>query len=337
MRLAIAIASGAAALAFWIAASDAGPCKDDIYQAHIPIGKRLHVAAARGKSAPESTFATMRRQPTPGTLASEEAQAGDLSETDAECRAGYGRGPQIRRRRRSVPACERRSPSVRRIRGVLSAQTPGPARKVRQHSPHCDRDFRPPRLAAAGPLRQKGGAPMRSAALYRPHHRHRPVHGEYGRNGHLDIAAGDRARPPSGPDRPQARADLLYADPGGVHSRLRLGRRPVWRAHRLLLGDRRFHPGLDPLRRLDLARDADRRPGLSGPGRGDDGAGRAACAVAHRRKERSRQRAGLSHRAGAASARSRGRRSAASSPPISTGAGFSGSTCRSAFSASCCR
>ena len=55
---------------------------------------------------------------------------------------------------------------------------------------------------------------------------------------------------------------------------------------------------------------------------------------AQRGKVRSRQRAWPTSPCRRSSARSPGRRSAASSPPISTGAGSSGSTCRSAFSAS---
>ena len=124
-------------------------------------------------------------------------------------------------------------------------------------------------------------------------------HGEHGRDGHLDVSAGDRARSSSGPDRPQTGSDLLHADAGGFHSRLGLDRRPVRRAHRLLLGDRRLHAGLDLMRRLEFAWHAHRRARFPGARRRDDGARRAACAAPQRAEERSRQRACLPNGAGA--------------------------------------
>src|SRR5271157_3149412 len=58
-----AIASGVAAFALWIGAAHAGPCAGEIYDADIAINKRLDAAAAKGKPAAESSFATMHRQP----------------------------------------------------------------------------------------------------------------------------------------------------------------------------------------------------------------------------------------------------------------------------------
>lgn len=83
MRIALAIASGAAAHVLWTAACQAGPCANEIYQTDIALGKRLDAAAARGKPAPESTFATTHHQPTPSTIAGAEEKVGDLSEADA--------------------------------------------------------------------------------------------------------------------------------------------------------------------------------------------------------------------------------------------------------------
>ena len=74
-----AVASAAAALALIAAPADAGPCTDRIYQADLEVEKLLDAAAANGKPAPQSSFATMHRQPTPGTVASAEEKAGDLS------------------------------------------------------------------------------------------------------------------------------------------------------------------------------------------------------------------------------------------------------------------
>src|ERR1700722_1584958 len=115
----------------------------------------------------------------------------------------------------------------------------------------------------------KGGldflqSPHAARSSHSAHHRNRPVHGKYGRDGALNLAAGDRARSPAGSDRSEIGADRLYADAGNIHSGQRLGRRPFWRAHRFLLGDRRLHNRIGALRRLQLAGHADRRPRLPG-------------------------------------------------------------------------
>ena len=44
----------------------------------------MESAAAQGQPAAESTFATMHRQPTPGSIASAEQQAGDLTSEEAQ-------------------------------------------------------------------------------------------------------------------------------------------------------------------------------------------------------------------------------------------------------------
>lgn len=66
------------------APADAGPCTDRIYGTDLKIAKLLDAAAAQGRTAPQSAFATMHRQPTPGSIASAEHQAGDLSSADVE-------------------------------------------------------------------------------------------------------------------------------------------------------------------------------------------------------------------------------------------------------------
>jgi len=60
----------------------AGPCTDRIYQTDLRVAKLLDAAAAEGRTAPQSAFATMHRQPTPGSVASAEQQAGELSSAD---------------------------------------------------------------------------------------------------------------------------------------------------------------------------------------------------------------------------------------------------------------
>jgi len=79
MRVALALASCAAASALWAASAEAGPCAEDLYRADVDIGKRLDALAARGKAGTESTFATLHRQPTPATVAGAEEQVGDVS------------------------------------------------------------------------------------------------------------------------------------------------------------------------------------------------------------------------------------------------------------------
>ncbi len=77
-----AILLSVAALSLHSAATRAGPCTEQIYKDDLAISKRLGAAAARGKAAPESGFATMHRQPTPLTIAGAEQKAGDLSEAE---------------------------------------------------------------------------------------------------------------------------------------------------------------------------------------------------------------------------------------------------------------
>ncbi len=77
-----AISSAGMTLVLFAAPVHAGPCTDRIYQTDLAVAKLLDVAAAQGRPAPESTFATMHRQPTPSTVASAEAKVGDLSPAD---------------------------------------------------------------------------------------------------------------------------------------------------------------------------------------------------------------------------------------------------------------
>ena len=78
------VASAATATALVVAPAYAGPCTDRIYQADLAVEKLLDAAAANSAPAPQSSFATMHRQPTPSTVASAETKAGDLSPADFE-------------------------------------------------------------------------------------------------------------------------------------------------------------------------------------------------------------------------------------------------------------
>ncbi len=82
VRRATAVAG--TALVLGAAPAGAGPCTDRIYQTDLRVSKLLDSAAAEGRTAPQSTFATMHRQPTPGSIASAEQQAGDLSSAHLE-------------------------------------------------------------------------------------------------------------------------------------------------------------------------------------------------------------------------------------------------------------
>jgi hypothetical protein len=79
-------APAVAGMAFILGAATAhaGPCTDRIYQTDLDVAKILDSAAAEGRPATESTFATMHRQPTPGSVASAEQQAGDLSADEVQ-------------------------------------------------------------------------------------------------------------------------------------------------------------------------------------------------------------------------------------------------------------
>ncbi len=74
----------AAALACVAAPALAGPCTDRINEANVAVEKLLDDAAANAKPATESTFATMHRQPNPGTVASAEQKSGNLSQAQVE-------------------------------------------------------------------------------------------------------------------------------------------------------------------------------------------------------------------------------------------------------------
>ena len=66
------------------AAAHAGPCTDRIYQTNLDVAKLLNSAAAQGRPARQSAFATMHRQPTPGSIASAEQEAGDLTSEELQ-------------------------------------------------------------------------------------------------------------------------------------------------------------------------------------------------------------------------------------------------------------
>jgi hypothetical protein len=66
------------------APAHAGPCTERIYQTDLDVAKLLNSAAAQGGTKPQSAFATMHRQPTPGSIATAEQQAGDITREEAQ-------------------------------------------------------------------------------------------------------------------------------------------------------------------------------------------------------------------------------------------------------------
>ena len=69
----------AAALAVSTIAVYAGPCTRDIDRMQARLDAKLEAKAATGATAPESTAATMHRQPTPGSIAAAEGKLGEVS------------------------------------------------------------------------------------------------------------------------------------------------------------------------------------------------------------------------------------------------------------------
>jgi hypothetical protein len=68
-----------AALAASIPVSYAGPCSNEIDHMQAEIDAKLERKATTGPAAPESTDATMNRQPTPGSIAAVEERLGEVS------------------------------------------------------------------------------------------------------------------------------------------------------------------------------------------------------------------------------------------------------------------
>ncbi len=77
-------AAAGMALILGAAAAHAGPCTDPDLSNDLDVAKLLNSAAAQGRTAPQSAFATMHRQPTPGSIASAEQEAGDLTSEEVQ-------------------------------------------------------------------------------------------------------------------------------------------------------------------------------------------------------------------------------------------------------------
>ena len=69
----------AVALVLSVSSVYAGPCSGEIDAAQARIDARLAAIAGAGRTARESTAATMHRQPTPGSIAQAEEGLGEVS------------------------------------------------------------------------------------------------------------------------------------------------------------------------------------------------------------------------------------------------------------------
>ena len=79
MRIQHALVCIAVVLAVSTSATFASPCSQEIDRMQAGIDAKLEAQAAAGRSARESTAATLHRQPTPGSIAAAEVNLGDIS------------------------------------------------------------------------------------------------------------------------------------------------------------------------------------------------------------------------------------------------------------------
>ena len=73
------LALGAAALMLSTLPAFAGDCSQAMAETQAKIDAKLGALASAGRAAPESSAATMHRQPTPGSITTAETKLGDVS------------------------------------------------------------------------------------------------------------------------------------------------------------------------------------------------------------------------------------------------------------------
>ena len=115
MRGRLTVILSAATFVMCATAAHAGPCANDIYRADQEINARLDAIAAKGRVGAESTFATMHRQPTPGTVAGAEEKLGDISEQDVKQVREYMAEARKADEANDRPACEKALAEARKI------------------------------------------------------------------------------------------------------------------------------------------------------------------------------------------------------------------------------
>jgi hypothetical protein len=103
------------ALAASVSASFASPCSQEIDRVQAMIDAKLEAQAAAGRSARESTAATLHRQPTPGSIAAAEVNLGDISAEKIQAVEALMTRAREADRANDPSACEQALAEVQRI------------------------------------------------------------------------------------------------------------------------------------------------------------------------------------------------------------------------------
>jgi hypothetical protein len=111
----ILVTSVSVVLVTSITASLAGPCSPQIDQAQAKIDAKLEAIAAVGRSARESTAATMHRQPTPDSIAAAEANLGDVSPEKVQAAEAFMARARNADSAGDQSACEQALAEARRV------------------------------------------------------------------------------------------------------------------------------------------------------------------------------------------------------------------------------
>ena len=115
MRIQHALVCIAVVLAVSTLATFASPCSQEIDRVQAGIDAKLEAQAAAGRSASESTSATMHRQPTPGSIAAAEAEVGDISSEQLQAVQVLMTEAREAARAGDQSACEQALTTVRRV------------------------------------------------------------------------------------------------------------------------------------------------------------------------------------------------------------------------------
>jgi hypothetical protein len=98
-----------------ITASSAGPGSPQIDQVQAKIDAKLETIAAAGRSARESTAATMHRQPRPESIAAAEANLGDVSPESVQAAEAFMTRARDADGAGDQSACERALAEAQRV------------------------------------------------------------------------------------------------------------------------------------------------------------------------------------------------------------------------------
>ncbi len=99
------------------ALAHAGPCSKQIFDIQVEFDARLNAAAAAGPTGPETSAATMHRQPTPRSVAHAEENLGDISKENAQAFAAALKLAREADAAGDEPACAHALDDARRALG----------------------------------------------------------------------------------------------------------------------------------------------------------------------------------------------------------------------------